>query len=90
MNAVPVKNKEEADLIKKKYNHLVPIILPEKEIVILHGSPSYNDRMSEEKIVIDITLYTVLTEFLDTYRVDMGEESYEALEVIREMSKKWN
>lgn len=39
-NAVPVRRKEDADIIREKYNELVPVILSETEYVYISSAPS--------------------------------------------------
>jgi len=89
VNAVPVKTKEEANMIRDKYNHLVPVILPEKEYIIVTGSSGHTDRMSKEKINIDVTPSAILLDFLNKYKDDMTEDAQTALERIQTMSLNW-
>ena len=81
--AVPVKNPDEADLIRNKFNGLVPVILTEKQIEYVSSAPSF---ISSTKSKVagkmgDInTPYRVITRFLQKHKQRLSKFAIERIE----------
>ncbi len=89
VHAVPVKNEEDARLIRSKYKNFVPVIMPETKVSVVTASASYQDVAVKNKIDIDLSAVAILTDFLEKNREGMSEEVQENFVKLYKFAKSW-
>lgn len=87
--AVPVKNEDEAKLIKKKFNNLVPVIVPERIYLLTTRSSSFHATQTCSTI-IETTPYSFIEKFLNNHKDKIfGSIKRIITEELLEESKEW-
>lgn len=89
VNAVPVKDEDDARMIREKYNNLVPVIIPEKHYIMLTSSEGYKTRVCEEKIDLDISPSAILMDFFEKNKNGMSDDVQENFQKLYEFAKGW-
>ena len=63
--AVPVLTTEDATLIKQKFNHLIPVVLPNNHYIQITSSASYNNNLTTKYIENNTSPYLIIKNVLE-------------------------
>jgi len=88
--AIPVKNQQEADFVKQKYNDLTPIVIKKDTVYkYITDSPSYS-RGSKRNVPREETPYSMVKGFMRKHKKIMSKKITEAFKKeLLESAREW-